>query len=282
MSPDFMLTSVMAVSVFIDVGWNVKTLCVLFNLLDLMVGFLMALEDITARHMTHQNASGHRWQINRCAVTWQSYPPSHSFRSMDVTSLSHFPTGQAGPLVARVVTDFNEQQNILTLTCPALSPDLPPVEHLKWNIRRPNQTVMLVQLRQALAVLRSLRKHIVSSMLSCEDYVTDGGHGLNAPTDPMPLSVTKSFFVWVLMCRMLLAIVTRLNAVELYWMLRRCVKHHVMNPMLCCWAQSVCAMGIQGQNRSPVYQVWWWQHTHIPAIPERYYFANSQQDTSKG
>ena len=93
--------------------------------------------------------------------------------------------------VTRVVTDFITQQDIPTLSWPAVSPDLSSIEHVWDEMERrcltmhrlQNQPATLARLRQALVqiwndISQAFFNHLVSSMrCRCQVCVnTNGGH----------------------------------------------------------------------------------------------------------
>ena len=94
----------------------------------------------------------------------------------------------ARPHVARVVTDFLTQQNVNVLPCPAVSPDLSPIEHAWDEMERrlrqlPNQPVTLAELSRALVriwngIPQAFFTNLVGSMRRrCNACITaNGGH----------------------------------------------------------------------------------------------------------
>ena len=113
--------------------------------------------------------------------------PAHvvPFVRQHAVTLQH---DNARPHVARVVTDFLTQQNVNVLPWPAVSPDLPPIEHAWDEMERrlrqlPNQPVILAELSRALVriwngIPQAFFTNLVGSMRrQCNACITaNGGH----------------------------------------------------------------------------------------------------------
>ena len=94
----------------------------------------------------------------------------------------------ARPHTARVVSDYLRQQNVNVLPWPAMSPDLPPMEHVWDEMERrlrqePNPPTTLDTLRRSLVrIWRSIPQAVLNKLIRsmrrrCEECIgANGGH----------------------------------------------------------------------------------------------------------